>query len=196
MGRHAVHAPDAMLDAARELVLDGGPRAATVGAIACRSGAPKGSIYHRFASLEDLLGAMWIRAVRRSQALFAAALEHRDPVEAAVAGALSLHAFVEREPADARLLASLRREDLLGSVTSPELLRQLDELNRPVAAAISALARRLSGSASRTAVEQTVFAVIDLPMGATRRHLVDGSPLPATLRPQLEAAVRAALEVR
>jgi hypothetical protein len=40
-----------------------------------------------------------------------------------------------------------------------------------------------------------VCAVIDLPIGATRRHLIAGTPLPKTLRRQLEAAVRAALDV-
>jgi hypothetical protein len=39
-----------------------------------------------------------------------------------------------------------------------------------------------------------MFATVDLPVGAVRRHLITGSALPRTLRPQLEAAVRAALE--
>jgi hypothetical protein len=37
-------------------------------------------------------------------------------------------------------------------------------------------------------------AVIDLPQGAIRRHLTAGAQLRRSLRPQLEAAVRAALE--
>ena len=69
----------------------------------------------------------------------------------------------------------------------------LEELNRPLEAAILELARRLHGRATRTALEQTTFAVIDLPLGAVRRHLIAGTPLPSSLRAQLEAAVRAAL---
>jgi AcrR family transcriptional regulator len=193
MGRPAVHSPDAILDAARELVLDGGARGATVNAISRASGAPKGSIYHRFVSLDDLLATMWARAVRRSQAAFVEALNEADPVSAAVAGALSLHDFAAEHPADARLLASLRREDLIETVTDPELRRELDELNRPLRAAVAELARRLFGRAGRENLERTVCAVIDLPIGATRRHLIAGTPLPDSLRPQLEAAVRAAL---
>jgi AcrR family transcriptional regulator len=194
MGRPAVHSPDAILDAARGLVLDGGARAATVNAVSRASGAPKGSIYHRFVSLDDLLAAMWARAVRRSQAAFVEALDDDDPVSAAVAAALSLHDFAVRHPADARLLASLRREDLIESVTDPDLRRQLDELNRPVRAALAELARRLFGRAGRETLERTLCATVDLPIGATRRHLIAGAPLPASLRPQLEAAVRAALK--
>jgi AcrR family transcriptional regulator len=50
------------------------PHAVTVDRIIDSSGAPKGSIYHRFSTVDDLLAAMWIRAVRRSQAAFLAEL--------------------------------------------------------------------------------------------------------------------------
>jgi AcrR family transcriptional regulator len=168
-------------------------RAATLNAIAEASGAPKGSIYHRFASLNDLLGELWIRAVRRSQGEFIEALGLPDAMTAAVAAALSLYDFAERQPADAHLLASLRREDLVESVDNPRLRSELAELNRPLETAITALARRLYGRATRGSIERTLTAVVDLPIGAIRRHLIAGSPFPPTLRGQLEAAVRAAL---
>jgi hypothetical protein len=136
---------------------------------------------------------MWIRAVRRSQAAFLEALDEADATDAAVAAALSLHDFAERGPADARLLVALRREDLVEAVSAPRLVDELSALNRPLERAIGALARRLYGSTRRDAVERTACAVVDLPIGAIRRHLIAGAPLPATLRPQLEAAVRAAL---
>jgi AcrR family transcriptional regulator len=193
LGRPQVHSEDAILDAARALVLEGGARSATVNAIAEASGAPKGSIYHRFASLDELLAEMWIRAVRRSQRAFIEALERPDAMSAALAGALSIHDFAEKEPGDALLLASLRREDLIESVKTPRLRRDLEQLNEPLQAALRKLARRLFGRAARADLELTLCAVVDLPIGAIRRHLIAGSPLPRTLRAQLEAAVRAAL---
>jgi AcrR family transcriptional regulator len=193
VGRPQLHSEDAILDAARALVLEGGARSATVTAIADASGAPKGSIYHRFTSLDDLLAEMWIRAVRRSQREFIDALQDADPVAAAVAGALAIYDFAARDQGDARLLAALRREDLMASVDSPRLRRELEDLNRPLEAAIRDLTRRLFGRGGARNLETTIFAVVDLPMGALRRHLIAGAPLPKTLRAQLEAAVRAAL---
>ena len=189
MARPQIYSDEAILDTARTLVLESGARAATVNAIAAASGAPKGSVYHRFRSRDELLGAMWIRAVRRSQATFLGALEHPDPTSAAVGAALALHDFARDEPADARLLAALRPEDLMASV-------ELADVNRPVQRALGALARRLFGAASRETLERTTCAVVDLPIGATRRHLIAGSTLPRMLRPQLAAAVRAALQAR
>jgi AcrR family transcriptional regulator len=193
VGRPQLHSEEAILDAARTLVLDGGARSATLNAIAQASGAPKGSIYHRFASLNELLAAMWARAVQRSQRAFIEALEDPDAMNAAIAGALSIHDFAQREPADARLLASLRREDLIENVGTPRLRRELAELNRPLQEALSGLARRLFGDVTRDELERTVCAVVDLPIGAIRRHLIAGAPVPETTRSQLAAAVRAAL---
>ncbi|MET0995380.1 MAG: TetR family transcriptional regulator, partial [Mycobacterium sp.] len=42
------HETDVILDATRALVLAEGPRAASVAAIATASGAPAGTLYHRF----------------------------------------------------------------------------------------------------------------------------------------------------
>ena len=192
--RPEIHSADRILDAARALVLAGGARTATIDGIVTASGAPKGSIYHRFPTLNDLLAAMWIRAVRRSQESFLAELARDDAEEAAVAAALAIHDFALTDRPDSRLLASLRREDLIGSVTDAGLRAALDELNKPLVDALLALARRLYGRASRATVERTTLAVIDLPQGAIRRHLVSGTPLPRSTRPQLEAAVRAALD--
>ena len=193
MGRPQLHSEGAILDAARTLVLEVGARSATVTAVAETSGVPKGSIYHRFASLDDLLAEMWIRAVRRSQGAFLEALHAHYPMTAAVEGALALYDFAERERADARLLAALRREDLIERVDSRRLRRELENLNRPLAAGLGELARRLFGRANPGSVEKTILATVDLPMGALRRHLIGGNPLPTSLRHQLEAAVRAAL---
>ncbi|HKD70335.1 MAG TPA: helix-turn-helix domain-containing protein [Candidatus Binataceae bacterium] len=193
MTRLALHRADDILDATRGLVLERGVRSATVDAIAQRSGAPVGSLYHRFGSRDRLMAEMWIRAVRRSQAAFVAAAQHRDAEQGAVDAALSIYHFVQHHRDDARLLVSFRREDLIRTARSPRLLRELSELNQPLEAALTGLARRLFGKANAHAVEQTVFALIDIPMGAIRRHLIAGGELPRALPGLLEVAVRAVL---
>jgi AcrR family transcriptional regulator len=192
--RPQLHPSDTMLDAARDLLLEGGSASATVEAIADVSGAPTGSICHRFGSRNGLLTRLWIRAVYRSQAWFLAALEHEDARTAARAAAQSILEFCEQEPADARLLVSFRREDLIRAAPSEQLADELEELNRPVEAAIVSLARRLYGRPTRAALNRTVLAVFDLPYGAVRRYLIAGSKIPSGLGDDLARAVEAVLD--
>src|SRR5215216_4284095 len=144
-----------MLDAARDLLLESGSSHATIEAIADLSGAPTGSIYHRFGSRDGLLTRLWMRAVYRSQASFLAAAQ-------------SILEFCEQEPADARLLVSFRREDLIRTAPNGELAQELEELNRPVEAAVVTVARRLYGRPTKAALNRTMLAVFDLPYGAVR----------------------------
>jgi AcrR family transcriptional regulator len=188
------HSVDVILDVSRDLVLREGARRVTVDRIVAASGAPKGSVYHRFSTVNDLLATMWLRGVRRSQARFLEPLTAGgDPIEAAVAAGLAIYDFAREEPADARLLAALRREDLVGEVTDPAIVTALRQVNDQLHTAVTALARRIYGRASRDAVERTTCAVIDLPQGAIRRHLVAGVAVPRGVRSQLAAAIRAAL---
>jgi AcrR family transcriptional regulator len=191
------HPTDALLDVARDLVVRDGARAVTVDRIVEISGAPKGSIYHRFSTVDDLLAAMWIRAVRRSQAAFLAELGgDGDPVEVATAAGLAVCGFARSARADARLLAAVRREDLVAATVDATLLTELAQINKPLRTGVAELARRLYGRATQETIEWTTCAVIDLPQGAIRRHLVAGSRIPASVPDQLRAAIPAALRAR
>ena len=194
MARPQLHPTDTMLDAARDLLLEDGSRSATIEAIASSSGAPTGSIYHRFGSRDALIARLWMRAVYRSQASFVAALERPDAKEAALAAAVSIIDFCEEHPEDAQLLASFRREDLIRSAPEGALADELAELNRPVERAVVDLARRLYGRRTRAALDRTLLAVFDLPYGAARRYLITGTKLPPGLRADLTRAVSAVID--
>ena len=194
MARPQVHSTESILDAARDQLLETGARGLTVDAIAAASGAPVGSIYHRFGSLEGLLAEMWIAAVHRYQAAVVEAIDSApDAMEAAVRGAASMYDFAKAHPADARLLAAMRWEDLFDAPGSEAARGELEELNAPVAQRLDELSQRLFGNAGPVALERTAFAVVDMPHGAVRRHLEAGAPLPAPLRGWIESAARAAL---
>src|SRR3954449_12000918 len=75
MARPRVHAPDAVLDAAEELLVERGRAQLTIRALAERSGASNGSIYHAFGSLETVVGAAWLRRARQFLTLQATAVE-------------------------------------------------------------------------------------------------------------------------
>src|ERR1700760_1165873 len=92
------HETDVILDATRELVLAGGPRAVSVAAIAKASGAPAGTLYHRFGNRDGVVTAAWLRALERFQARALAAGTAADdaagdPADAAVAMAVAAIAF-------------------------------------------------------------------------------------------------------
>ena len=97
------HETDVILDAARALVLDGGPRTASVAAIAETSGAPAGTLYHRFGNRDGILTAAWLRALERFQAR-ALAADGDTPAGVAVAMAVAAVGFARARPEDARLL--------------------------------------------------------------------------------------------
>jgi AcrR family transcriptional regulator len=183
-----------MLDAARDLLLGEGSPRATMEAIAEASGAPIGSIYHRFESRDELIARLWIRAVHRSQASFLVALDRGGAREAALAAATSILDFCEEHPADAQLLVAFRRDDLIRAIPEGPLADELEVLNRPVEHAVVQLARRLYGSRRRAALDRTLLAVFDLPYGAVRRYLISGMALPSRLRSDLARAVTAVVD--
>jgi AcrR family transcriptional regulator len=193
MPRPALHGTDDLLDAARELILDTGPRSVGIRDIAVRSGAPSGSLYHRFRSRDNLVALAWLRAVRRFQDGFVTVLETPEPREA-VRGALRWSVeFALASPGDTRLLVCYSQPDLLDSTPSAEILAELAPVNDALERALMALARRLFGSARAAAVERTTHAVIDLPYAALRRHVLAGT-LSRRTAGTLEAAALAIVD--
>lgn len=192
MARPRVHDDDATMDAARRLVLEGGG-AATTAAISARSGAPIGSLYHRFGSRADLLAELWVRTVRRFQAgLLEAVGSSRPGLSRAVAAAGWVISFASRCPDDARLLLICRREELLGTALGAMHAAELRDLNRPVESLIRQIADEIYGQHDETTTETVLLAVMDLPYAAVRRHLRAGTD-PAAHRDQVLAGVRAIL---
>ena len=170
------HDTDTILDAVRALALREGPRAVSIDAIARKSGAPVGTLYHRFKSRDGLVSAAWKRALDRFHERWLAAAEAPEP---GVAMAVSVITFARENPQDARLLLTLRRQDLL------DAHRDAPVLNTPVHKQIA----RLAGSSDPRAIERVTRAVVDIPYAAVRRH----KTLPDWLEADVAAAARALL---
>jgi AcrR family transcriptional regulator len=185
------HETDVILDAARALVLAGGPRAASVAAIAKASAAPAGTLYHRFGNRDGILTAAWLRALERFQAR-AMAAEADTAVAAAVAIAVSAIGFARELPEDARLLLTIRPGDLLDGEPDATFQQTLAGMNAPLIARVRALAERLYGSGDPRAVDAVSRAVTDLPYAVVRRHAYD-EPMPSWLETDVAASARAVL---
>src|SRR5581483_2694996 len=183
---------DRILDAARSVIVAGGPRALTVDAVARAAPAPVGSIYHRFGSVGELLARAWLRAVHRSQEP-ALALDLPAGIDAAVAVAREMYDFSVDHPEDAILLGSVRHADLMRLGLPPDVATDVVHANDEIRPLIVALARACFGRADARAIDLVVAAVVDLPFGLVRGHLEAGHRPPPGRRAALPAAVRAIL---
>lgn len=183
------HETDAILDAVRDLVLDGGPRVAGVAAIAKASGAPVGTLYHRFGNRDGILAATWLRALDRFQAL-AMSVTGEGALETAVAMALSALEFARDYPGDARLLLMMQPEDLVDAEGGGELAAAIAARNAPLIERLRTLARELYGDDDARSLDAVQRAVVELPYAEVRRHV---DHLPDWLAGDLTVAVRALL---
>jgi AcrR family transcriptional regulator len=189
------HDTDRILDAARTLVLREGPRAASVAAIAGESGAPAGTLYHRFGNRDGVLAAAWLRALERFQQSALAAAENPDALEAAVAMAVSQVGFARALPDDARLLLTLRRDDLLDTAPDEAFRARLEAINAPLGARLAELTQALSGRRTTRASEAITRAVVDLPNAVIRRWLHEDRALPSWLEADIATDARRLLSV-
>ena len=188
------HDTDAILDAARALVLRSGPRAAGVAAIARESGAPVGTLYHRFGSRDAILAAAWLRALERFQArALDAAAGSGDAVATGAAMAAAVVSFSRDMPEDAGLLLSIRRDDLLDAAPGPEVRERLAAINAPLEAATKNIARELHGRADARALDAVTRAIVDLPYAAIRRH-ARAERLPSWLEEDVRDSARVLLK--
>jgi AcrR family transcriptional regulator len=185
------HETDVILDATRALVLAEGPRAASVGAIAKASGAPAGTLYHRFSNRNGILAAAWLRALERFQNRALAATAD-SALESAVATAVAAVDFMRELPDDARLLVALRPSDLLDGAPDEEFQQTLAAQNAPLIERVRTFARELYGSSDPRCIDAVARAVVDLPSAVVRRHTHD-DPMPDWLEDDLAAAARALL---
>ncbi len=178
-----------MLDAAAELLLDGGLPALTAAGVARRITAPSGSVYHRFGSRDELAASLWMRTVERFDAEVVDALNDAgDPVEVAVDVARRVIEWSRGNPVDAFVLTMFRREELAGGEIGADLAERASTLGRRQAASIRQLADRLG----RTSGEVS-FAVAGIPMAALRGPTDRRERVPAWVPDAVERAVRAAL---
>lgn len=185
------HETDVILDTTRALVLADGPRAASVAAIAKVSGAPAGTLYHRFGNRNGILAAAWLRALERFQ-FRAMAAEGETPLDTAVAMAVTVVSFARELPDDARLLLMIRPRDLLDGEPDTAFRETLAAMNAPLLARLDDFALQLYGSTDPRTVEAVTRAIADLPYGVVRRHAFD-NPMPAWLETDVAAAARALL---
>ncbi|VEG52145.1 TetR family transcriptional regulator [Mycolicibacterium aurum] len=171
MPRPARYTVDALLDAAAELLAADGPAAVTMSAVARSTGAPSGSVYHRFPTRAALCGELWVRTEERFQEQFVEALTSADdPQQRCVDAALRLVQWCRENPVEAQVF--LAGPDDLGMGEWPDpLAGRRKRLQRKLKKVLG----DLPGDPGRVTA-----AVMDVPSAIVRRHLRARQTVPAS----------------
>ena len=175
MGRPARHQEATILDSAKRVSAAVGPQRLTIAAVADAAGTPVGSIYHRYASRDDILAALWLELVEEFQARFLAHLERGDPVAAGLGAIAFVCRWVRRHPREARLMLLHRREDFAAHRWGATYRRRAQALAGQADTALRRYASRLFGRAGSIELRSVRFALVDLPTAALRRDLEAGA---------------------
>lgn len=176
MGRPARHQEATILASAKRVSAAVGPQRLTIAAVASDAGTPVGSIYHRYASRDDILAALWLELVTEFQTRLLAHLERSDPVEAGLAALRFVCRWVRRHPCEARLMLLHRREDFAAERWAATYRRRARDLADQADTAMRRYASRLLARAGAAELRTVRFVLVDLPTAALRRDLEAGTP--------------------
>jgi len=183
---------DELLDAARDAIAEHG-RAVTLAQIAEQAGAPMGSIYHRFASREELLGRLWLRSIGRfHEVILAMSDTVASPHDALVEMAVGVSTYSRSHPSEA-LAMTLFRQNILAT-TGPKTLRdEAAHINDAFFARLASLTQARYGRCDEALLALVGSAVIELSYGLVRPHV--GQPIPQRLDPIIRQATSAVLDL-
>nr|WP_221247072.1 TetR/AcrR family transcriptional regulator [Gordonia humi] len=179
-----------MLDAALRIALDDGPSAVTASAVAQASGAPSGSVYHRFAGSDEILARLWLRTIVEFQSGFVEALSRDDTLAAADATIAYVFSWCDANPGKARLLLTFDEREI-GRRAPEAVTQELRDHNDAARRSVADWTLRHFGSTDTEHFDRAVWALVDLPYGAVRRHLPDGRPRAWLREAVVESAHRA-----
>jgi AcrR family transcriptional regulator len=177
MGRNARFSSDQVLSAALALLAERGPEGVTMLGISRQTGAPIGSIYHRFPSRNLILALLWLDIVESFQDGFLEALARGD----GLAAALYTPRWVRGHFNEGRVLLLFRREELVAGEWPEEVRGRVAALSRELSEGVRDFVKERFGSDTEEALSTAVFALIDVPYAATRRHLERGHQPPAVV---------------
>jgi len=192
MGRPILHDASALILAAQSLAAAGTAAEVTMAAVARASGAPVGSIYHRFGSRDGLLAAAWLDAVSSFQAGFIPALQ-AGAGHPGLEAALHTTAWARENAVRARLLVLQRGHEFGSERWSDPVRDRGRRLAADLEAGLSGFCEQHLGSSGGESRRLVTFALLDLPHAAVRRYLAVGIPPPPEVDRYLASALLALL---
>lgn len=199
MPRPRVYDPDHVLDAVEALAVTSGLTAVTIRAISAATGISNGAVYHTFGSRAGLIGQAWLRAGHRFLTVQSTSADgapesggSRAGIAAVVAAAEAPAVFAEQHPPSAKLLLTVRREELLEQDLPDETAAELRHLDALLVGLMVRLALRMWDRKDAAAVDVITTCIVDLPTAILLRRDRLTNP---TAREHLRKAVRAVLDI-
>lgn len=194
MPRTALYSADEIIESTSGLVAADGPASITMAGLANILGMPTGSIYHRFASRDVLLGEVWLRAAEAFQETYFELLAQPDAWQAGRAAALHLAQRVRQRPVEARILLLHRREDFFTSAWPDAMIQRAKGLKTQTDQGMRAFTQRLLGRRDANSLHITSFAVLGAPFAAVRPYVQANKTPPAIVDDLIRTTYRAIME--
>jgi AcrR family transcriptional regulator len=185
MGRMAKFSEEMLVRATISEIANNRPSGIQDIAAACD--APIGSVYHRFPSHHALRATAWIAIVRDFQSEFLRDLTAAKTVGEGAEAALAVVRWSRSNLDAAKILIRHRQQDFISANTPEPQRSSAENLNKEMAKAIRAFARRVDRSGLRCS-----YALVGSPYGAVRLSLPE--PPPAALDNLVRAAYFAIME--
>jgi AcrR family transcriptional regulator len=176
MGRPSRYDEAEILEGAKHVSAELGPQNLTIAAVAGQARVPVGSIYHRYASRDEILAAVWLDLVEEFQERFLAELETAEPLRGGLAAVRYVCAWVRRHPREARLLLLHRREDFASERWPASYRTRAEGLASRAGASLGEYALRLVGHAGPAELRHLRFALVDLPTAVLKEDIEAGVP--------------------
>lgn len=176
MVRPALFTSQSFIDAAIELVAEGGASAATLQAIARKVGGPTGSVYHRFQSRAEIMATAWISIHGQFSRRMRAGLER-----SALLAALAIPEWARQDALRARFLLLNEPRSLIGGNPPEALAHAIAREEQELENAFHTHVRSVLGPdrpPDSEALARARFLVFDAPIALTSPYLASGDSVP------------------
>ncbi len=173
MARPSKFSTDEILDVACGLLLDDGPAALTVSAVARNLGAPSGSIYHRFNSRDLLIAMMWLRAVEHFHQHIEPIFDTTETYSDVVRISCGVVTWAREFPLHAQVLLLHSASALLHDGWPDEVIERNQAQLQRLQVMQNKLCKRV-GAKTAAQKRRLGFAIMDIPYAAVRLPLSRG----------------------
>jgi AcrR family transcriptional regulator len=185
MVRLAKFTESQLIDSAISVAAQCGVHAVSMAAIASMSGAPIGSVYHRFDSRGTILARAWLHVKADFRQEVASHWQRGDSWNG-VAGLLD---WCRRKPVYARFLLLGDDTWIADAGLSPEMLSALESEQAELDACFQRCALALHDRGDADTIEPMLrFILIDGPVAIVKPYLINNQPIPGCVDAILRAS--------